>query len=138
MKKTVSTYWYFSLLAVKTPFQNFWTLLTTPTIRQSSRWFASAPDLQSCEIELGVSPLPDARVVQWAELPEPAASGEQRDQQVGDQADDAQAAAAEREAARAAAAAGVRDLAGVEGGSPAETHLRSVPAPTLPDARFRG
>ena len=71
MKKTVSTYWYCSLLAVKTPFQNFWTLLTTPTIRQSSRWFASSPVLQSCEIELGVSPLPTLALSSGPSCPSP-------------------------------------------------------------------
>src|SRR4051794_5406061 len=79
----------------------------------------------------------DVRVVERPELPEPASAREERDQQVGDEPDQAQPAAAQGEAA-GATATGVGDLSGVECGSSAEAHLRSVPGSTLPDARNRG
>ena len=43
MKKTVFAYVYCLLLRLKTLSQNVWTLLTTPTMRQSWRSFASSP-----------------------------------------------------------------------------------------------
>jgi hypothetical protein len=56
VKKTVFTSRYCLPLRWKTPLQNFWTLFTTPTIRQSSRWFASAPVRHSWAIAEGVLP----------------------------------------------------------------------------------
>ena len=116
VKKTVSTCWYCLPLRWKTPFQNFWTLLTTPTIRQSSRWFASCAGLAVLGDRARRVALSDLRVVERLELAEPAAAaGEQRDQQVDDERDDAEPAAADGEAAGAhAAPADVGDLTRVE------------------------
>src|SRR4029079_5910032 len=58
VKKTVSAGWYCWLLCVKTSSQNFCTLFTTATMRQSSRWFASSPVLHSCETSEGVESSP--------------------------------------------------------------------------------
>ena len=60
LKNTVLTGWYVRLLFWKTPAQNFCTLLTTPTTRQSSRVLASSPVRQSCLMSLGVEPWPTA------------------------------------------------------------------------------
>ena len=130
MKNTVSTNWYCLLLRWKTPFQNFWTLLTTPTMRQSSRWFASWPVRQSWEVVLGVSPCPTLWPSSGPSWPEPAAAAEQRvQQQVDDETDDPEAAAADAPGRPAPTApADVRDLARVERCSPAKAHGPSLPS----------
>ena len=130
MKKTVSAGWYCWLLCVKTSSQNFCTLFTTATMRQSSRWFASSPVLHSCETSEGVESSPTALVVERAELPgEPsAASGERGHEQVDDEDGDADPAAADREPARAAdsAPADVPYLARIEPGAFAKPHEASI------------
>jgi hypothetical protein len=96
---------YCRLLRWKTPSQNFCTLLTTPTIRQSSRVFASSP-VRQLEMSEGVSTWPGwpaCPTVCWssgASCPRPLpAAGEQRDQEPDDQGDDPEPAAAEGDAA---------------------------------------
>ena len=112
------------------PSQNFCTLFTSATMRQSWRWFASAPVRHSDETSDGVSPLPDLLLVERAELAERAAAAHEREQEVNDEPDDAEPAASEREPAGPhPATAGVGDLAGVESRSGAEPHRRCVPRP---------
>ena len=82
MKKTVSTYSYCLPLRWNTPSQNFWTLFTTATMRQSCRSFAScAGSAVLARSSAGVSPRPTLLVVERRKLPETAAAGEERDQQ---------------------------------------------------------
>ena len=130
MKKTVSTFWYCSPLRVKTPSQNFWTLFTTATMRQSSRWFASSPVRHSCETCDGVGPLADALVVERPELaPEPSAAREGRHEHVDDEDDDSEPAAADGEPSRAAAHAApadVGDLSWIQLGALAKSHEASI------------
>ena len=104
MKKTVSTYWYCLLLRWNTPSQNFWTLFTTATIRQSCARVRVLAGAALGRDLLGVVALSDLLVVERSELaePEPPPLDSTRDQDVDDDADDPEPAAAESEAARAA------------------------------------
>ena len=122
MKKTVSTYGYCSPLRWNTPSQNSCVLLTTPTMRQSWRSFASAPVRHSSETTPGVVALPDLLILERRKLPEPAAAREQAEQEVDDEHAKPDAPAADREPAPAAASADVGDLAGIEFRSLSETH----------------
>ena len=79
VKKTVSDGLYCSPLAAKTPVQNFCTLFTTATMRQSSRWFASSPVLHSWESWEGVESSPTrwlSRGPSWPGRPSPPESAE--------------------------------------------------------------
>ena len=130
VKKTVSTYWYCLLLRWKTPSQNFWTLFTTATMRQSSRVFASWPVLQVGDrAQLGVSPCPTCWLSSGASWPRAAAAvRKNRDQDVDDEADEPEPTAADSDAARAAqaAAADVGNLCRVERGITSEPHGGSL------------
>ena len=129
MKKTVFAYGYRRLLRSKTPFQKPWTLLTTPTIRQSCRSFASSPVWHSCETSLGVSPCLNLLLVERRELAEAAAAAQHREQEIDHDRGDADAATAYREpAGRHPASADVCDLAGIELGSTPKAHAASLPA----------
>ena len=99
-------------------------------MRQSWRGFASAPVRHSDEISDGVSPRPTCCSFSEPSSPSEPPPLREREQEVSDDPDDAEPAAAEREPAGPhAATAGVGDLAGVESRSGTEAHRRCVPRP---------
>ena len=92
------------------------------------------PSCRPVEISLGVSPWPDLLVVERRELAKTAAVRKQRDQDVDDEPDETEPAAADSETARAdAATAGVRYLAGIERSITSKAH-RAVSCLVPPSA----
>src|SRR5262249_28149333 len=80
----------------------------------------------------------DLLLVEGAELPQPSAAVQQREEQIDDDADEAEPAAAEREPTAHAAAAGVRDLPRVQPRTAAEPHRGVSTSPAQPRNRPAG
>ena len=132
----MSAYGYWLLLGRKTSFQNDCTLLTTATMRQSWRWFASSPVRHSCETSPGVSPRPTCWL--WRQLAQPASACEQRDEEVDDEPGEAESAPSHRDPARPhPAPTDVGDLIRIEPGATPKPHYASpvrTPVTTSADA----
>ena len=116
MKKTVSAYGY-AFRSVKTPSQNFWTLFTTPTMRQSWRVFVLARPTLGRDLAGGVA-LADPLIIERRQLTsEPPSPPESSVKAGDDDPSEAEPSSADGEPATHAAAADVGDLAGIEPGA---------------------